>query len=216
MSRSNPASRPWKSLLSFVFALGLGLLAAPAAQACLIDTDTGNEDCSFSLRKTEARLSPKPNNDRWNAEGELNTLPSETMPDDIDADGVGVSYGYLDSSTGAFVEIDRVDFTGEECVARGGNYRRVRCKTDGGLVVLAPRSALSFFKVIARMNKRTLLPLERGLLGGIEAENYPPTPVGIVLHSPEGANRGDSIGNEAGECRYISAREKKLVCKRLP
>ncbi len=217
MSRSIPALRPWKSLLLLTFAVGIGLVAVPSAQACLLDTD-GTLDCSFSLRKAEAKTKvsvvgmPAPAasvaapSDRWNAEGELNTLPNEQMPDDIDADGAGVSFGYMDSAGSSFIEIDRVDFTGDECVARGANYRRVRCKTDGGLLVLAPRSALSFFKVIARMNKRTIIPFP----------NLDTLPLAVVVHSPEGKGRGDTIGDPASECRYTASRETKLTCRRLP
>lgn len=216
MSRSIPAMRPWKSILLLTFALGIGLVSVPSAQACLIDTD-GTLDCSFSLRRAEAKTktsvipmraaAPAAPSDRWNAEGELNTLPSLTMPADIDADGVGVSFGYMDSSAGSsFIEIDRVDFTGEECVARGNTYPRVRCKTDGGLFVLAPRSALSFFKVIARMNKRTIIPFP----------NLETLPLAVVVHSPEGKGRGDTIGSDASECKYTASKQTKLTCKRLP
>lgn len=214
MSRSNPAQRPWKSILSFVFALGIGLVAVPSAQACLLDTD--GLDCSFSLRKAETRSSGAvappagavygEGTERWNAEGELNTLPSLVMPDDIDADGVGVSFGLLDSAGSSFIELDRIDFTGDECVAKGGNYRRVRCKTDGGLVVLSPRSALSFFKVIVRTNKRTVAPFP----------TLEDVPLAVVLHTPEGKGRGDSIGSEPDECKYTASKQRKLTCKRLP
>ena len=219
MSRSNPAQRLWKSFLFVVFALGIGLVAVPSAQACLLDTD-GTLDCSFSLRTAEAKTSaaapaamnrgiipaPPTGTDRWNATGELNTLPSLTMPDDIDANGVGVSFGLMDSAGSSFIELDRVDFTGEECVAKGGNYRRVRCKTDGGLLVLAPRSALSFFKVIARMNKRTIVPFP----------TIADLPLAVVLHSPEGKSRGDTIGDPSTECKYTASKQTKLTCKRLP
>ena len=100
MSRSNPAQRPWKSILSFVFALGIGLAAVPSAQACLLDSD--GLDCSFSLRKAETR-SVAPDGaeapvgtERWSAEGELNTLPILDMPNQIDEGGVGASFGVID------------------------------------------------------------------------------------------------------------------------
>ncbi|MFM7142462.1 MAG: hypothetical protein ACKO2K_11185 [Alphaproteobacteria bacterium] len=215
-----PRSNPWKSLLFVALALGIGLLAAPSAQACLLDTD-GTLDCSFSLRKAEAKTkstvpppaapvaapaAPAAPSDRWNAEGELNTLPNEQMPDDIDANGAGVSFGYMDSAGSSFIELDRVDFTGEECKAGGGTYRRVRCKTDGGLFVLSPRSALSFFKVIARMNKRTIVPFP----------NLDTLPLAVVVHSPEGKGRGDTIGGEVSECKYTASKQTKLTCRRLP
>ena len=78
-------------------------------------------------------------------------------------------------------------------------------RSDGGLIVLSPRSALSFFKVIARMNKRSFL-----------FPTIADVPLAVVLHSPEGENRGDTIGSDPNECKYTASKQKKLTCKRLP
>ena len=201
MTRTKPAQRLWMSLLALAFVAGIGLVAASSAQACLIDSD-GIEDCSFSLRKAEIRDRVTPNTDIWNADGEMNTLPSATMPDDIAQNGVGVAFGYVDSAGSSFVQVDEITFASTDCKASGSRYPRVRCKNDSGLFRLSPRSALSFVQVVVRAGKREITP----------ALSIANTPLAVVINTPDSLHRGDSVD----PCTYTAARDVKLTCKRLP
>lgn len=177
-----------------------GLLEASPARSCFIDTD-GLTDCTFSLRVATITKRPKFGTDGWSGQGELNSLASPGLLQEIADQGMSVAIGTTGDSGGGFAEVDQITFEGGgECQVRGPRQNRLLCKNAQGTFKLSPRSAPDFFRVAVRGTSRALV------LPPIES-----TPLAIVLLTPDTIRRGDPVS----PCNLV-VNYKKLICRRLP
>jgi hypothetical protein len=149
----------------------------------------------MSLRKAQVVKSPSAGRDSWSAQAEIDVSLSPNFVNDVDAGGLTVAI--YDADQGL---VDSESFTAAECTLTSAG-RSVRCKNASRATVrFARRPAPGFFRMNISVSRQSLiLPVAPT-----------DTPLGVVLTSPVGQSRADSVNS----CATKSNR--RTLCKDTP